>query len=131
MIKRLDQAIENQNEQELQTCIRDLFSQTDQIDNAYYPKIERLLFEKWHHEHEDIIGLIWLKELKDNRFIPPIMLIAQQGEIYRPYDDELESTLRKCVHALKTIATELSNSAVKELLFTGNENVKYVLENYR
>ncbi len=59
------------------------------------------------------------------------MLIAQQGEIYRPYDDELESTLRKCVHALKTIATELSNSAVKELLFTGNENVKYVLENYR
>ncbi|WP_092743408.1 hypothetical protein [Hymenobacter psychrophilus] len=131
MIKRLDQAIEKQNEQELQACIADLFNQTEQIDKAYYPKIERLLLEKWHHEHEDIIGLIWLKELKDDRFIDPIMLIAQQGEIYRSYDDGLESTLRKCVHVLKKIATELSNSAIKKLIDTGNENVKYALENYR
>ena len=59
------------------------------------------------------------------------MLIAQQREIYRLYDDELESALRKCVHVLKSIASELSNSAVKKLLDTGNENVKYALENYR
>ena len=58
MINRLDQAIEKKNEPELQACIAALFNQTEQIDKAYYPKIERLLFEKWHHEHEDIVGLI-------------------------------------------------------------------------
>lgn len=131
MIKRLDLATEKQNEKQLRDCIAELFYQTEQIDKALYPKIERLLLEKWHHEHEDIIGLIWLRGLKDNRFVDPIMLIAQQKEIYRPYDDELESTLRKCVHALKTIDTEQSNSAVIKLLDTGNENVKHALENYR
>lgn len=131
MITRLDQAIEKQNEQELLTCIADLFKQTEPIDESYYPKLEKLLFEKWHHEHEEIIGLIWLKDLKDERFIDPLMLIAQQREIYRPYDDELESTLRKCVHALKTIGTEASNAAVKKLQDTGNVNVKSALENYQ
>jgi hypothetical protein len=131
MITRLDQAIEKQNEQELQTCIADLFYQSEPIDKSYYPKFEKLLFEKWHHEHEEIIELIWLKDLKDDRFIDPIMLIAQQREIYRPYDDGFESTLRKCVHALMTIGTELSNEAVKKLQDTGNENVKYALGNYQ
>jgi hypothetical protein len=130
MIKRLDQAIETQNVQELQSCITDLYNQSSPIDKIYYPKIEKLLVETWHYEHEDIIGLIWLKDLKDNRFINPIMLIAQERETYRPYDDEMESTLRKCVHALKTIGTEQSNLAIKELVDCGNENVKYALESY-
>ena len=75
--------------------------------------------------------MIWLRDLKDNRFISPILMIAEQGEIYRPFDDELESTLRKCVHALKTIGTNESDKAVERLLSSGNENVGYALENYK
>jgi len=58
-------------------------------------------------------------------------LITQEGGIYRPYDDELESALRKCVHALKTIATEQTIAAVTNLCETWNENVKSALENYK
>ncbi len=131
MLRKLDQAIKNENEEELQVCIADLFNQTTEIDKTFYSRIEKILLDKWHHEHEEIVGMIWLKDLKDNRFIHPIMTIAQQGEIYRPYDDELESALRKCVHALKTIGTEESNLAVEQLLSSGNENVKYALVNYK
>jgi hypothetical protein len=75
--------------------------------------------------------MIWLKDLKDDRFVTPILTIAEQGEIYRPFDGELESTLRKCVHALKTIGTEQSKLALARLISSGNENVKYALENYQ
>lgn len=89
------------------------------------------MLEKWHHLHEDIVNVIYLKDLKDNRFIYPIMEIAQKGKTYRTFDDELESTLRKSVHALKTIDTDESNRALKTLLDSGNENVKHALENYK
>lgn len=49
-------------------------------------------------------------------------------EQFRWYDDELEATLRKCVHALKTINTEKSNQALKQLEDLNNDNVKYALE---
>lgn len=131
MLKGLDKAIDEKNEKELENCIISLFNQSEPIDEAFYPRIEKVMLEKWHHQHEDIVNIIYLKDLKDNRFIIPIMEIAQKREIYRPYDDELESTLRKCVYALKTIGTDESNRAVQTLMQTGNENVKYALENYK
>lgn len=131
MLKRLDKAIEEQNEEDLQSCIADLFNQTSEISKEFYPRIEKILLGEWHHEHEDVVGMIWLRGLKDNRFIKPIITIAEQGDVYRQFDDELESTLRKCVHALKTIGTEESNLAVERLLSSGNENVKYTLESYK
>jgi predicted HicB family RNase H-like nuclease len=131
MLKQIDKAIDEQNEEYLQRCIADLFNQTKEISKDFYPRIEKLLVDKWHHEHEDIVGMIWLKDLKDDRFVTPILTIAEQGEIYRPFDGELESTLRKCVHALKTIGTEQSKLALARLISSGNENVKYALENYQ
>ena len=131
MLKQLERAIEEQNEKQLQSYFIDFFYQTKEIDKIFYPIIARVLSEKWHDQQEDIIALIWLKNLKDNKFIDPIMKIAQQREIFRPFDDEFESTLRKCVHALKTIGTEESNLAIEKLLETGNENVNYALENYK
>jgi hypothetical protein len=131
MLKQIDKAIDEQNEEYLQRCIADLFNQTKEITKDFYPRIEKLLVDKWHHEHEDIVGMIWLKDLKDDRFVTPILTIAEQGEIYRQFDGELESTLRKCVHALKTIGTEQSKLALARLISSGNENVKYALENYQ
>jgi hypothetical protein len=131
MLKRLDKAIEEQNETDLRYCMSNLFNQAYEIDKQVFPRIERILIETWHHEHEDVVEMIWLHGLKDNRFIEPIIKIAKQREIYRPFDDELESTLRKCVHALKTIGTEESNLAINKLIETGNENVKIVLHDYK
>ena len=131
MLKQIDKAIDEQNEEYLQRCIADLFNQTKEITKDFYPRIEKLLVDKWHHEHEDIVGMIWLKDLKDDRFVTPILTIAEQGEIYRPFDGELESTLRKCVHALKTIGTEQAKLTLARLISSGNENVKYALENYQ
>jgi hypothetical protein len=68
--------------------------------------------------------------MKDNRFILPLLEIAHNGEMYRPYDDELEPTLRKCIHALKTIGTDEASRAITTLVETGNANVKYALANY-
>ncbi|MBW3127438.1 hypothetical protein [Hymenobacter profundi] len=59
------------------------------------------------------------------------MKIAQMAEIYRPFDDEMESTLRKCIHALMGIQTTKAHKAIKSLSNTGNKNVKYALENYK
>ena len=64
MLKQIDKAIDEQNEEYLQRCIADLFNQTKEITKDFYPRIEKLLVDKWHHEHEDIVGMIWLKDLK-------------------------------------------------------------------
>lgn len=61
MLKQIDKAIDEQNEEDLQRCIADLFNQTKEITKDFYPRIEKLLVDKWHHEHEDIVGMIWLK----------------------------------------------------------------------
>jgi hypothetical protein len=131
LIKLFERAIYEKDELILENCIIILFKQTNKKDEFYYPKIEKLLIAQWHHLHEDLVNMIYLKKLKDNRFIQPIMDIALNREIFRPFDDELESTLRKCVHALKTIGTDESDKALRILLESGNENVKYALENYK
>lgn len=128
MLKKLDKAIEGQNEVQLRSWIADI--QPNEISKEFYSRIEKLLTDTWHHEHEDLVCLIWLMDLKDNRFIEPILTIAAQGETYRQFDDELESTLRKCVHALKTIGTNEANLALDKLIGSGNENVKDALKNY-
>jgi DNA repair photolyase len=69
--------------------------------------------------------------LRDDRLVEPILNIAIDRDHFRWYDDELEATLRKCVHALKTINSDISNSAIEKLKELNNENVKYVLEMYK
>lgn len=131
MIKRINRAIEKQSEFILERCLIDLFSQSKKIDELLYSTIEKIMFMKWYHQHEGIVNMIYLKNLKDNRFVIPIMEIAQNREIYRPFDDELESTLRKCVHALKMIDSNDSIQALEVLVKTGNENVRFALGNYQ
>ena len=74
--------------------------------------------------------MIYLENLRDDRFINPILKIALDGDVFRPYDDELESTLRKCVHALKTIDSVNANLALIKLESLNNDNVKTTLDMY-
>lgn len=77
------------------------------------------------------MNTIHLENLIDDRFVEPILSIALNKKIFRWYDDELESTLRKCVHALKTIDTKKSNEALEKLENLNNDNVKFALEMYK
>lgn len=129
MKKTLIIAIESESEEDL---IKSLdFRKTKDIDSSQYELIEKALTARWHSQHEDLVYTIYLQSLKDDRFVEPILDIALNKELFRWYDDELESTLRKCVHALKTIDSVKSNAALKILKELNNDNVKYALEMYK
>ena len=128
MKDKLKKAIESQNEQELIKCLD--YRQTNRIDSTYYEYIEKALQETWHSQHEDLVNTIYLGNLIDDRFVEPILNIAIDSERFRCYDDDLEATLRKCVHALKTINTKVAINGLDKLIELNNDNVKFVLEMY-
>lgn len=128
MNKSLKIAVEKESEEDLIKFLD--FRKTKVIDSDLCDLIEKALSGKWHSQHDNIVNTIYLENLKDDRFVDPILEIALNREVFRWYDDELESTLRKCVHALKTINTEKSNNALKRLEELNNDNVKYALEMY-
>lgn len=129
MKNKLRKAIEKESEQDLIKCLD--FRISKYIDSTQYDLIEKALIGIWHSQHEDLVNTIYLESLKDDRFIEPIINIAINKEAYRWYDDELESTLRKCVHALKMIDSEKSIIALKRLEELNNDNVQSALEMYK
>ena len=125
MKDKLKKAIDNEDEREL---IKSLdFRHSGEIDSECYDYI----VGTWHRQHEDLVNTVYLENLIDDRFVDPILKIALNKESFRLYDDELESTLRKCVHALKTINSEKSSQALKKLEDLNNDNVVIVLEMYK
>jgi hypothetical protein len=106
------------------------FNVSKRICSSHYILIEEALIGTWHSQHEDLVNMIYFEKLRDDRFVEPILNIALNKEVFRWYDDELEATLRKCVHALKTIDSLKSKDALKKLEDLNNENVKITLEMY-
>lgn len=100
----------------------------DGMDEAYKSILKELVLATWHQSHEDIVS--YIGELKDDDFTDDLYEIAITPETYGQYDGELEATLRKCVHALKSINSKHANERLEQLKATGNENVYYVLEQY-
>lgn len=132
MNDKLKKAVENKDEQELIKCLN--FDNLNKFDNNCFEYLEKALTGTWHNQHEDLVNTIYLENLRDDRFVEPILNIAIDRDCFRWYDDELEAILRKCVHALKTIKSDISNSAIeklKKLKELNNENVKYALEMYK
>ncbi|MGG6231992.1 hypothetical protein [Tenacibaculum sp. SDUM215027] len=127
VLKLFREAIENKDNDKLAFCITVCFY--DGTDNEYIDFFEEIILADWHEEHEDVVDIV--RSFKDDRFTESLKEIAVKEEIYRKYDDENESTLRKCVHALKAINSPKSNQIIKELIDSGNENVRYALENYK
>lgn len=125
----LRKAVESESEQELIKCLD--FKQTKKITSNQYDLIEKALIGTWHSQHEDLVNTIYLENLRDDRFVDPIVNIALNRNVYRWHDDELESTLRKCVHALKTIDSKKSNAALEKLKDLKNENIRIVLVMYK
>jgi len=103
---------------------------TDGIDRSYIKLISILLDETWHNEHEDLVNVIYLYNLDDDIFTDSLYQIAMEPDTFRKYDDELESTLRKCVHALKVINSEKANIYIEKLKNSKNSNVDSVLSMY-
>jgi len=121
----LKKALENKNEEYLIKFLD--FKEKKEIDSNQYDLLVKALKGTWHSQHEDLVNTIYLENLKDDRFIEPIMEIALNKEIFRRYDNELEPTLRKCIRVLKTIDSKKSNLALKKLKKLNNKNVNFVL----
>ncbi len=129
MKDELKRAVENEDEEGLIQCID--FSNQNKFDTDSLEYIEKALIGTWHRQHEDLVNAIYLENLRDDRFVEPIVNIALNRERFRRYDDELETTLRKCVHALMTINSDVSNNALEKLKGLNNYNVKFALEMYK
>lgn len=123
---KLKQAVANQNEDQLVECL----DFRNKFDLSDYEWIERALIGTWHGHHEDLVNKIYLDNLIDDRFVDPIVDIALKADIYRPYDFDLESCLRKCIHALKTINSAKALQAIEDLKKLNNSNIGFALEIY-
>ena len=125
----LKNALEQESEVDLIKYIE--FIDLRKIENFHFDLIEIALVATWHNQHEDLVNIVYLNNLKDDRFVQPILNIALNRDIFRAYDDEMESTLRKCVHALKTINSKKSNEALEKLQNLNNHSIMYALEIYK
>lgn len=121
--------VESKSENDLIECLDHKCS--SQIDLNQYFYLKKALEETWHSQHEYVINTIYLNNLKDDIFVEPILQIALNKEKLRAFDDERESTLRKCIHALISINSTNSKAALSILDRSKNENVKFVLEMYK
>jgi len=130
MNKMLKNAVVNENEIELTKWLGSSPAQKKGIDTEEYQWIEKALIGKWHSQHEDLVNTIYLSNLKHDKFVDPILEIALNKDIFRSYDGELESTLRKCVHALKTINSMKSKKGLKKLKELNNSNIQFALNMY-
>ena len=121
-----EDAIQNSDSKKLNFCIGVAFR--DGIDSDYISFFERTILADWHEEHEDIVDIIY--QFKDDRFSNALKEIALNESKYRKYDTELESTLRKCIHALKAIDSENSNGIIESLRKDKNPNIESILKMY-
>ena len=127
ILELLGEAINNKDVTLLQFCIGAAF--TDGIDASYILPFKTIILERWHEEHEDIVQIVQF-HLNNDVFTDALLEIALHPEIYRKFDDENESTLRKCVHALMAINSPKAKLAIERLIELNNPNVGYALENY-
>ncbi|HTM92718.1 MAG TPA: hypothetical protein VL095_09875 [Flavisolibacter sp.] len=124
LIELLGHKIKNKDSEDLEFYLA--LAHQDGMDGAYKPILKELVLATWHQSHEDIVS--YIGDLRDDDFTDDLYTIAITPEPYRQYDDELEATLRKCIHALKAINSNHSNERLEQLKATGNENVHYALE---
>lgn len=120
----LESAVSGKDIQKLRFSIAMAFR--DGLDKGYSDIFYKIILETWHEEHEDIVDLIF--DFKEERYCDALLKIALEDKIYRKFDDENESTLRKCVNALVAINTKKSKDILEKLILTKNPNVIYALD---
>lgn len=98
----------------------------DGLDKDYSDIFYKIILETWHEEHEDIVDIVC--DFKEERYCDALLKITLENKIYRKFDVENESTLRKCVNALVAINTKKSKDILEKLILTKNPNVRYALD---
>jgi hypothetical protein len=127
ILKMFDIAVTDQDVIKLQFCIAAVCR--DGIDIDYSDIFHKIILDTWHEEHEDIVDIVF--DFKEERFCDALLKIALDQSTYRKFDDENESTLRKCVDALISINTKKSKDIIEYLIQTKNPNVEYTLNMYK
>lgn len=126
ILEMFEEAIRTSNPEKLTFCIA--ASSHDGIDCDYIDLYERIILADWHEEYEDIVDIVY--QFKDDRFSNALNEISLNESKYRKYDTELESTLRKCIHALLAINSESSNEILEGLKKIKNSNIESIIEMY-
>jgi hypothetical protein len=124
----IEESIVRKDKAQLQFALNMAYK--DGIDNSYTTLIAKLLIANWHDEHEGLVNTIYLENLNDDVYTDSLYKIATEPDPYRKYDDEMESTLRKCIHALKMINSIKANAYLEKLQSTKNSNIDMVLSMY-
>lgn len=127
LIQQLLYATTTKDQELLDFCITAAF--WDGIDNGYIDLFYSVILEKWHTKHEDIVDIVY--HFKNDKFTNALIEIANNPMVYRLFDDENESTLRKCFHALKVIDSENAKLAVADLINSRNPNILAILDMYK
>ena len=127
IIERLHVKIRQQDPKDLDFLL--VMANRDGLDDDYKPILKALILAPWHDCHEDLVD--YLRDIRDDMFTDDLYSIAITPDPYRKYDDELEATLRKCVHALKSINSPKAIERLEQLKATGNPNIMYALEMYK
>ena len=120
----LESAVTDKDIQKLKFSIAMAFR--DGLDPDYSDIFYKIILETWHEEHEDIVDIVF--DFKEERYCDALLKIALEENIYRKFDDENESTLRKCVNALVAINTKKSKEILEKLILTKNPNVRHALD---
>ncbi len=126
ILDMLDKATTDKDSDRLRFCIAAI--SRDGLDKDYSDRFYKIILETWHGEHEDIVDIIG--EFKEDRFSEALFKIALDSPTYRKFDDENESTLRKCVHALKAMNSPTAKERLTKLMETKNKNVQIILDMY-
>jgi hypothetical protein len=127
ILQMFDIAVADHDEKKLKFCIA--IAYRDGIDLDYSDIFHKIILDTWHEEHEDIVDIVF--DFKEERFCDALLKIALDQSSYRKFDDENESTLRKCVDALVAINTNKSKDIIEKLIQTKNPNVQYTLDMYK
>lgn len=120
----LESAVTEKDIQKLRFSIAMAFR--DGLDKDFSDIFYKIILETWHEEHEDIVDIVC--DFKEERYCDALLKIVLEDKIYRKFDDENESTLRKCVNALVAINTKKSSDILEKLIQTKNPNVRYALD---
>ncbi len=115
LISLLDQACSKKDSSEVEYLL--IAIDLDGVTSAYTPMLCRLLNEKWHYKHEDIVML--LEKLSDPSSIEPIIQVISHKSRF----DTNFHLVRKCIWALGAIGTD---SAIEELRVLAESKIDVV-----
>jgi hypothetical protein len=112
-VAMLQNAIERQHPGDLEAALAVIFRLRIHVSPAHRQLLVGLSDARWHHSHEDIIGL--LAALRDESLVDVLVTATQWLPDYMAYDEDNRSLARKAIYALSELSGTRATEALREL----------------